>query len=170
MTIDVRPLDERADRANFSCGVGSLDEWLERQAGQAVRRRLASVWVAFPRDDLARVLGYYSLAPWQIAFENCPDALRKRLPRYPLHVTLIARLAVASSAQGEGLGGVLLTDALKRAWSASEIVPVQGVIVHAKDDRAAAFYRHHGFLDFPEEALHLFLPMKSIAALFSARQ
>ena len=167
MRIDIRPLDERAGRSGFDSGAASLDEWLERQAGQAQRKRLASVWVASPPDDPTRVLGYYCLAPWQIAFEDCPDALRKRLPRYPIHVTLLARLAVATSVQGQGLGGVLIADALKRTWKASENVPVQGVVVHAMDDRAAAFYRHHGFLAFPNESLHLFLPMKSVAALFS---
>jgi GNAT superfamily N-acetyltransferase len=167
MKIEIRSLDDRADRNDFDSGAPALDEWLERQAGQAQRKRLATVWIASPPDDPARILGYYSLAPWQIAFEECPDALRKRLPRYPIHVTLLARLAIATSAQGRGLGGVLLTDALKRTWQASKTVPVQGVIVHAMDDRAATFYRHHGFLTFPKDALHLFLPMGSVAALFS---
>jgi hypothetical protein len=63
---------------------------------------------------------------------------------------------------------VLLTDALKRTWQASKTVPVQGVIVHAMNDRAAAFYRRHGFLTFPQDAFHLFLPMRSVAALLSS--
>jgi GNAT superfamily N-acetyltransferase len=166
MTVAIRVLDAQADRANFDCGVPLLNEWLQHQAGQAQRKRLASVWIAVSPAQPNRVLGYYSLAPWQIAFEGCPESLRKRLPRYPVHVSLIARLAVDREHQGKGLGGVLLADALKRTWLASEAVPVQAVLVHAKDDRAAQFYRNHGFIPFPHEPHHLYLPMQSVSRLF----
>ena len=168
MTIEVRLLDELARRDSFDCGVPSLDDWLKHQAGQAQRKRLASVWIATATEDPSRVLGFYSLAPWQITFQDCPPALRKRLPRYPIHGTLIARLAVASSEQGQGLGSVLLVDALRRIWKASESVPVQAAIVHALDDGAAEFYRLHGFLAFPENPRNRFLPMKTVADLFEA--
>jgi GNAT superfamily N-acetyltransferase len=161
----VRRLDETANRAAFDSGVPALDDWLRNQAGQAERKRLASVWIATPAGDPARILGYYSLAPWQIAFEDGPPILRKRLPRYPLAVTLLARLAVARSAQGRGLGGELLVDALLRSYEASETVPVQAVVVHAKDASVAGWYARHGFLPFPDRPLHLFMPMATVAAL-----
>lgn len=160
--VAIRRLDDEADRGGFRSGAEALDRWLLEQAGQAMRRRLASVWIASPEGEPATIAGYYSLAPWQIAFETCPDAIRRRLPRYPIALTLIARLAVAAELRGRGLGGILLVDALRRAWTASLLVPVQAVLVHAKDERAAGFYRHHGFLPFPNEPSHLFLPMPSV--------
>jgi GNAT superfamily N-acetyltransferase len=167
--VVVRRLDERADREAFDCGVEALNDWLRHQAGQAERKRLASVWIATPLDDPAPVLGYYSLAPWQIAFEECPAALRRKLPRYPLAVTLLARLAVARAGQGQGLGGELLVDALFRSLGASQKVPVQAVVVHAKDTRAANWYTGYGFTAFPARPLHLYLPIATIEDLRRSR-
>ena len=170
MTLVIRALDESADRTEFDCGVPILNEWLRRQAGQAQRKRLSSVWIAATPDAPRRVCGYYSLAPWQIAFDDCPEPLRKRLPAYPVHVSLVARLAVDRGHQGKGLGGVLLADAMKRAWQAGKAVPVQAVVVHAKDAHAAAFYRAHGCIPFPHEPHHLYLPMPSMERLFSTER
>ncbi len=169
MDIRIRAMDDAADRAGFTCGVEALDAWLRQQAGQAQRRRLASVWIASPAAHPERIAGYYSLAPWQVAFEDCPEDLRRGLPRYPIPVILIARLAVASDRQGKGLGGILLVDALQRAGAASGLVPVQAVLVHAKDERAAGFYAHYGFQRFPRQRFVLFLPMATAARLASAR-
>ena len=169
ISVSIRALDDTADRGRFTCGVEALDGWLRRQAGQAQRRRLASVWVASPKTRPETLLGYYSLAPWQVAFEECAEKLRRGLPRYPVPVTLIARLAVAASEQGKGLGGILLVDALRRAHSASESVPVHAVLVHAKDESAAGFYGHYGFLPFPRQRFWLYLPMGSVNALIAGR-
>jgi GNAT superfamily N-acetyltransferase len=167
--VAVRRLDERANRESFDCGVEVLNDWLRHQAGQAERKRMASVWIATPVDSPASVLGYYSLAPWQISFEACPVALRRKLPRYPLAATLLARLAVARAAQGQGLGGELLVDALFRSLGASETVPVQAVVVHAKDERAAHWYAGYGFTAFPERPLHFYLPIATIEDLRRSR-
>jgi GNAT superfamily N-acetyltransferase len=164
----VRRLDDAANRGAFDSGVAALDEWLRNQAGQAERKRLASVWIATTAEDQATILAYYSLAPWQIAFEECPSTIRKRLPRYPIAVTLLARLAVARSAQGRGVGAEVLVDALLRSHRASQTVPVQAVVVHAKDARVADWYSRHGFVPFPDRPLHLFISMATISALKSA--
>ncbi len=165
MEIRIRVLDDEHDRAGFTCGVEALDHWLCRQAGQAQRRRLASVWVASLPDKPECVVGYYSLAPWQIAFEECPEEVRRGLPRYPIPAVLIARLAVARAYRGRGVGGVLLVDALMRANAASTLVPVQVILVHAKDEHAARFYEHYGFRRFPGQPNVLFLPIGSAARL-----
>jgi GNAT superfamily N-acetyltransferase len=166
--LRIRALDERTDRTRFSSGSEPLDEWFHRQAGQSQRKRLASVWTAAPDAGPVVVVGYYSLAPWQIAFEEAPPALTRRLPKYPLAATLLARLAVDRRWQGQGMGGVLLADALRRVHVASRIVPVQMVVVHAKDPRAAAFYARHGFQPFPRTPLHLFMPIASIPGVGAA--
>ena len=136
---------------------------------QSVKKRLASVWIASPKENPETIAGYYSLAPWQIAFDSYPEKLRKKLPEYPIHVTLLARLAVANSFQGHGLGGILLINALRRAWHAAQAVPVQAILVHAKDERAAQFYQRYGLQSLPNEPLHLFMPMASVRQLLEAR-
>jgi GNAT superfamily N-acetyltransferase len=159
----VGALDAEHERGGFASGVDALDRWFKEQAGQSQRKRRTMVWV-ITRASASRVpLGYYSLAPFHLAFEHCPVALRRRLPQEPVYVALIARLAVAVAARGQGLGSRLIADATERAYRASLEVPAHGVVVHAKSDEAAAFYRHFGFAPFPENARHLFLPVVSIA-------
>jgi len=162
VNLRIRALDERANRIAFSSGSDPLDEWFHRQAGQSQRRRLASVWIATPAAEPTVVVGYYSLAPWQIAFEEAPREVTRRLPKYPLAATLLARLAIDRRWQGQGMGGVLLADALRRARLASEIVPVQLFVVHAKDTKASAFYVQHGLRPFPRTTRHLFMPVAAI--------
>lgn len=165
MNLTIGPLTDGHERDRFSCGVEALDRWFHEQAGQSQRKRRTTVWVATDPTQPAIPLGHYSLAPYHLAFDRAPVALRKKLPQEPLYVALIARLAVAASAKGRGLGGLLLIDAAKRALQASLQVPTHAVVVHAKDAEAASFYRHYGFLTFPDDALHLFLPMATIATL-----
>jgi len=165
VNLTIGPLAETHERSRFSSGVEALDRWFHEQAGQSQRKRRTTVWVATEPSHPTVPLGYYSLAPFHVAFDHAPEALRKKLPPEPLYVALIARLAVATDARGRGLGGLLLIDAAKRALQASLQVPTHGVVVHAKDANAASFYRHYGFLPFPDDTLHLYLPMASIAGL-----
>ena len=56
--------------------------------------------------------------------------------------------------------GALLADALDRA-ARSEIAAF-AMMVDAKDEAAAAFYRHHGFIALPDSPLTLFLPLATV--------
>src|SRR5271154_6903840 len=110
-------LDEQHDRSSFTCGVESLDRYLKTQAGQDVRRKANAVFVLSDVGEPARILGYYTLCAMAISQGDVPEAARKHIPRYPLvSATLIGRLAVAKDRQGQGLGAVLLGDALQRAF------------------------------------------------------
>src|SRR5206468_1156734 len=139
--LRVEPLRSRHDRTRFSCGVESLDAYFKAQAGQDVRRRTNAVFVLVNTDTPADVLGYFTLCSSAVSKGDLPDAARKYLPRYPLvSAVLIGRLAVATSHQGQGLGAILLADALRKAYEASEIVGSSMVLVDAIDERAAGFY------------------------------
>lgn len=164
--LHVAPLDDRHDRASFTCGVDSLDRYLRRQAGQDARRRANAVFVLTLTDEPSRVIGYYALAATALPPGEVPEAARKHVPRYPLvSATLIGRLAIATEHQGRRLGAVLLADALRRAYASSAPVGSSAVVVDALDEQAAAFYAAHGFLPLPE-SLRLLLPMSSVAKLF----
>ncbi len=78
---------------------------------------------------------------------------------------MLGRLAVAESHQGQGLGSILLADALQRIVQASQVMAVYAVVVDALNDRAAKFYQQFGFIALPSQPLKLFLPMDSVAAL-----
>jgi ribosomal protein S18 acetylase RimI-like enzyme len=69
----------------------------------------------------------------------------------------MGRLAVDQTFRGQGLGSALLADALDRAARAE--IAAYTLVVEIKDDPAAAFYRHHGFIALPDAPITLFLPL-----------
>jgi predicted GNAT family N-acyltransferase len=160
--LRIAPLDAGQDRAAFSCGVESLDRYLRSQAGQDVRSKANAVFVMTPANDPTRILGYYTLCAMAIAQGDVPEAAQKHVPRYPLvSATLIGRLAVAKERQGEGLGSILLADALQRCFVSADTVGSSMVIVDAIDETAAGFYAAHGFVRLPD-SLRLVLPMRLV--------
>lgn len=133
----------------FACGEAALDEYLKRYAAQDIKRGVARVFVASPIDALQIVAGFYTLSAASIAAEMLPEQWRKKLPRYPVPVALLGRLAVNLASQGQGLGSILLADACKRVAAASETLAVAAIVVDAKSPKAAAFYKHFGFIELP---------------------
>jgi GNAT superfamily N-acetyltransferase len=162
----IEPLGDH-DRAAFSCGVEALDRYLRERAGQDARRKAATPFVLVTGEN--RIAGYYTLSANIILAEDLSAETLKQLkwPRYPeLPVTLIGRLARDSAFRGQGIGELLLMDALKRALKASAQVASLAVVVDAKDEEARRFYGRYGFVLFPDERNRLYLPMKTIEKLF----
>jgi GNAT superfamily N-acetyltransferase len=154
----VERLSDAHDQSVFSCGNDALDRYLREQAGQDQRRHLSTTFVLI---DIANgeLVGFYSLAASAVNPGSLPGAIAKRLPRRPLPVTLLGRLAVDLRYRGRKLGSRLLADALIRAELGSRDIGVMAVIVDAKDDTARAFYERHGFRQFVDEPLRLFIPI-----------
>jgi ribosomal protein S18 acetylase RimI-like enzyme len=153
----IAPLAAAHDRQTFSCGAEPLDRYLRTQAAQDVRRHIANCFVASPVQSNA-VAGYYTLSAASIPMTDLPAEQARKLPRYPvLPAALIGRLAVDRRHQGRQLGAALLFDAIARAIRAD--AAVFALVVDAKDEAAARFYRHHGFQEFSGRALRLFLPV-----------
>jgi GNAT superfamily N-acetyltransferase len=153
------------DRKSFDCGEHYLNQYLYRYASQDIRRRVNRVFAASPPDAQRQVIGYYSLSAGGLDATDLPEGFRHRLPRYPVPVVLLGRLAVAESHQGKGLGSILLADALHRISQASQVMAVYAVLVDALNDRAARFYRQFGFIPLPSNPLKLFLPMDTVTTL-----
>jgi GNAT superfamily N-acetyltransferase len=157
---------QKSDQRNhFDCGQVSLDEFLHRYARQNEELELGRTFVATLPGDL-RVLGYYTLGAGSIEVENLPEDERRRLPKYPVPVIHLGRLAVDRSVQDQGLGKFLLVHALRKAWNASREVAAYAVEVVAIDERARTFYAKYGFRELRDDRLHLYLSMKTIAKLF----
>jgi GNAT superfamily N-acetyltransferase len=157
-------LERKHDRSTFDCGQPILDAWLKDRAGQFERRDLSRTFVATRPDELL-VLGYYAVSTHRVIHDVLPAAEAKGLPRLDVPVVLIGRLAVDRRAQGQGLGALLLVDALRRALQISEQVGVRAVEVDAIDDAARAFYLKFGFRALRDDPRHLFLPMHEIRKL-----
>jgi GNAT superfamily N-acetyltransferase len=111
-----------------------------------------------------RVAGYYTLAAGSVLLNELPEAIRKRLPKYPsVPVVRMGRLAVDRDFKGRGLGAALLADGLARAAHAD--IGAYALLVDAKDEVAASFYLRHGFIRFPSTPSSLFLPLASVPPL-----
>lgn len=157
MAIAIEPLGKHHDRAAFSCGQPELDDWFRHRASQDDKRDVARVFVAV--DDDLGVVGFYSLSSYTLAIDELPEDLGRKLPRYgAIPAALIGRLARDERARGRAVGDLLLADAVRRVLGAGQSVAVFAIVVDAKDERAADFYRAFGFRSFPSRPGRLFLP------------
>ena len=127
-------------------------------------RHLAAVFVL--TSDSRTIAGFYTLSAHSILAEQLPDTLGRKLPRFPLPVTLLGRMALSRAAQGQRLGEFLLMHALERAFSGSRQIASWAVVVDAKLG-ARGFYLKYGFTPLPSQPNRLFLPMATIAKLFT---
>ncbi len=152
------------DRDGFSCGHASLDEFLRRYAGQNQRTGVSRTFVAVRPGERA-ACGFYSLAAGSVELDNLTDEQRKRLPRYPVPVAHLGRLAVDRTAQGQGLGATLLIDALSRIARADREIGIHAVEVVAIDEAARRFYLKYGFSELRDDRRHMFIAMKTVRKL-----
>jgi ribosomal protein S18 acetylase RimI-like enzyme len=162
----IEPLAKTHDRAAFSCGNLPLDNYLKRPASQDVAKHAAVCFVLTP--DGKTVAGFYTLSQYSVDLVRLPQEIAERLPKYPeVPATLLGRLAISEGCKGRGLGEFLLLDALHRSLEQSMHVASAALIVDAKDEAAKRFYEHFDFLPLPDTPNRLFLPMRTIAKLFS---
>ena len=161
----IDPLGKQHDRAGFFCGVESLDGYLKSQASQDMRRKANAVFVLVAEESPEKIVGYFTLCAYGLAPGDVPEEARKHIPRYPqVSATLLGRLAVSVEFQGQRLGAVLLAEALRKAYENAAVVGSSMVVVDAIDDRAARFYRAHGFIPLPD-SMRLVLPMRTLGGL-----
>ena len=157
----IEPLNKDHDRKSFRCGVESLDHYFISQAGQDVKRRISRVFVAAMYDNPKKVIGYYTLSSLSIELHQIPEKLAQKLPKYPIPAALIGRLAVSRFAQGNGIGKMLLADAIKRILTVSSEIAVYAVVVDAISIEAQRFYENYGLIRIGDDKLRLFLPLQS---------
>ena len=160
---DILPLSSSHDRSAFDCGVPEMNLYLREHAGQNAKRDIARTFVAIRQTEPRRIGGYYTLTLRSLAFDALPQ--EKHLPRYPIPVVHLGRLAVDGAFQGQRLGKRLLLDALTQSQKIADLAGCYAVEVMALDKNAAAFYLNYGFHPLADDSLHLYLTLKSIRKL-----
>jgi GNAT superfamily N-acetyltransferase len=160
----IERFDAFHQRGQFSCGKTPLDAFIQSLVTQYEKRKLGITYVAVLPGD-RRVIGYYTLASSSVPFHNLPPKTARKLPKHPVPVALLGRLAVDATAQGRGLGRLLLMDALKKCLDLSEQLGIFAVEVMAIDQEAKAFYLKYGFMPLLDDEMHLFMPIKTIAGI-----
>lgn len=158
----IEPLTLAHRRAAFSCGEPALDEFIRQYARQQQARGLNRTYVAVTADR-GDIAGYYSINASSVLTAELPAGLK--LPRYPVPVLRIGRLAVDSRFQGQGLGQLLLRHSLTLALEMAQRVGIFAVVVDAKHAQAAVFYKKLGFVEFTSRPLSLYLLLATLAAV-----
>jgi predicted N-acetyltransferase YhbS len=148
-------------REEFSCESPELTEFLRTRARKEAKSRTSACFVLVPVADPGQIAGYYTLSATSIELEKLPFELTKKLPRYPrLPATLLGRLARALAFKGQGIGDLLMVDALNRSYENSSVIGSVAVVVDPKNAPAAKFYGPFGFQ--PLDGHKMFLPMKAV--------
>jgi GNAT superfamily N-acetyltransferase len=158
----IEALGAHHQRRAFTCGEADLDEYLHRFARQHAAANVSRTYVA---AEGAVILGFYSLAMAAIRQDQLPPEHARRLPRFPLPAARLARLAVDRHHQGQGLGELLLADALGRCLRLAREIGMIGVIVDAKHEQARSWYERYEFERLPDSPLTLWLPLGAIERL-----
>jgi len=159
--LRIEKLQRHHPLETFDCGREALNRFLIRYALQNQQGGASQTYVALTGEA---VVGYYTLVVGQVDYDDAPERLKKGLARHPVPIMLLARLAIATSCQGKGLGSGLLKDAMLRTLQAAEIAGIRAFVAHAKDDAAKAFYERFDFVPSPSDPYHLFRLMKDVRA------
>ena len=159
MALRIEKLARLHPVEDFDCGNDALNRFLVRHALSNQQANAAQTYVALADETVA---GFHTLVAGEVSFADAPERLSKGLARHPVPVILLARMGVSLKWQGRGLGAGLLKDAMRRTLQAADIAGIRAFAVHAKDDKAQAFYRHFDFVESPSDPLHLFILVKDL--------
>jgi ribosomal protein S18 acetylase RimI-like enzyme len=161
----IEPLEKKHRRADFSCGNDRIDSYFREVVSQDVKRKYATCFVAREiATDL--VAGFYTLSSSNVPLNDVPEPLAKKLPRYPsVPAVLIGWLGRHSDYAGQGLGEMLLFDAIKTV--ATSRIGAHAIFADAIDDKAASFYAAFGFMPLIERPRTLYLPVTTALGLLS---
>ena len=158
-SLHIEKLRRTHNVEQFTCGQSELDRFLIRHALQAQQSNSSQIYVAVSDDE---IVGFYTIVAGEVQHSQAPERVVKGMSRHPIPLLVLARLGVHVNAQGRGIGSGLLLDALGRTLQVADVIGVRALAVHAKDDRAVAFYRHFGFTPSPTDTRHLFMIVKDI--------
>ncbi|PIQ62715.1 MAG: GNAT family N-acetyltransferase [Bacteroidetes bacterium CG12_big_fil_rev_8_21_14_0_65_60_17] len=164
--IRIVRLGKAHQKDSFDCGIDDLNVFLKRYATQNARKGISVTYVAV-HPGSTFILGYYCISNGEISYSNLAEQEARKLPRYPVPVVRLGRLATSVDARGSGIGALLLMDALRRSLLLAEEIGIAAVEVDAKTDDAKRFYGQYGFQELADDRLHLYLPMRTIQKLFN---
>jgi GNAT superfamily N-acetyltransferase len=150
-------------RRPFRCGQEKVEDWLATKALQHQEKHLSVTKVLL--DTAGTIAGYYTLATGQVDFSDLPTELTKRLPRRVLPVAVLGWLGVEQGRQGQGLGRLLLAQALRDCYEAGKTFAFLAVILDCIDDQAKAFYLRWDFEELPGHPYRLYLSAKRLEAM-----
>lgn len=160
MTRPPEPLTADHSLERFASGVVSLDDWLRRRA---LLNQASGASRTFVVCDADEVVAFYALAASAVATDATPGRFRRNMPD-PIPVVVLARLAIARTHQGRGLGRALFQDAAHRVLQAAHTIGIRGLLVHAISQEAKAFYVRLGLVPSPLDPMTLMTTVADLKA------
>ncbi len=158
-------LDKKHNKKEFDCGKELLNNYLQNQAGQDVKRKLSACFVLSENEVIIK--GYYTLSNNSIPLSSFSEQIQKKLPKSytSIPTTLLGRLAIDLKFQGTGIGKLLLIDALKRSYEISKTIASFAVVVDPIDTEAEKFYSKYDFIQLPDSR-KMIIATKTLQELF----
>ncbi|SFP91517.1 hypothetical protein SAMN03159463_05144 [Mesorhizobium sp. NFR06] len=163
------PIAKSHDRASFDCGDEQMNDFLRRFARQSHEQNASKTFCAVDSPARNRILGFYTIAPSALAHEQVPTAMTKGLARHEVPAFKLARLATDLTVAGQGLGGQLLAAAALRCLRVAAEGGGLLLIIDAKSEGAANWYREYGAEPLSEKPLTLVMPLATFAADLRAK-
>ena len=154
------PIADQHDVSAFSCGYPSLDDWLRRRA---IANQKSGASRTFVVCDERRVVAYYALAAGALACSEAIGKFRRNMPD-PIPIVILARLAIDTTVQRQGLGRALFRDASLRILNAADTIGIRGLLIHAISEEATKFYRALGADSSPENPQTLMVTLADLQA------
>jgi len=144
-------------RGEFDCGKEPLNRYIREVARQSADRNLGVTQVVVPEPGGADSMGYFTLVTRTVEAATVPE---KRLPKGPIGVVLLGRLAVDTKYRGQGLGKRMLLRAMAETELASRRIGVYALCLDALDDDARSWYLglDFGFKSVVDDPNRLYVP------------
>jgi GNAT superfamily N-acetyltransferase len=152
-------------RKLFTSGQADVDDWLKTKALQHQGKHLSVTKSLL--DSAGQIAGYYTLATGQVDFGDLPSEVSAHLPRRQLPVAVLAWLGVSEKRQGQGLGKLLLAQALRDCYEAGKTFAFIAVVLDGVSDAAKAFYSHFDFTELPGHPYRLYLSAQKLEAMMA---
>ena len=162
MALEFSPVSRDFDLKSFDCGEISLNNYLRFYALKNDKSQISKTVIAFDPANPKCILGYYTISSAQITYNEYPESLRGKIPRYPVPAMRIGKLASSITTRGQGIGAALLKDAFLRAIVASGHIAIHCIIVDALNKSAALFYTKYGFVPLKDDESILVIPIKTV--------
>ncbi|MGD1921344.1 MAG: GNAT family N-acetyltransferase [Pleurocapsa sp.] len=157
----IKLLDGACDRNSFDCGNEALNGYLRAIARQHNKKGVSRTFILVDSAQPQTIIGFFTLVLCEIRAVQLPKKWSKKYPTTIAGVKL-ARLAVDKKYQRQGIGEILMVEAMKRALIIADNAGVIGLFVDAKDEAAKKYYQRYDFISFIDNPLSMFLPLATI--------